>query len=344
MPRTTILHAVQACYRLNLSDREWLEGLTVAMAPFVDHGRGVGAWSFRPGQWTSKELPIGVDPEVGESMWATATGFTAEELRTVFLGARVTSATARLGMSVGLDEHAGVRRFVEPLRIKDFHAISVVDADGSGVALAGASEEVVRLEPKAQERLERLASHVLAGLRLRSALAAVDAVLTPDGKTVHAEGEARAGTARDALRAAVVAFDGAHARRGTRDPDAAVEAWAALVAGRWSIVERFDTDGRRYLVARRNEPHRIPATALTPLESHALLLRAQGLTYKAIRYELGLSEAAVYRRVRSGLKKLGLASDMELSLFFGAHAQALLRSMTAETPTRGRSGASVSEA
>jgi len=145
MPRATILHAVQACYRLDLTDRAWLEGLTVALRPLVDHGLGIGAWSFRPGEWTSKELPLGVDPRIGEAMWATATGFTNDELATVFLGARVKSATERLGMSVGLDEHAGVRDFVAPLGIKDFHALSVLDASGIGFMVAGVSKEVVRV-------------------------------------------------------------------------------------------------------------------------------------------------------------------------------------------------------
>ena len=324
MSRPTIVHAVQACYRLDLTDRAWLEGLTVALRPFVDHGLGIGAWSFRPGEWTSKELPLGVDPSIGEAMWNMAPGFTTAEMTALFLGARVTSATERLGRSVGLDEHAAAREFLLPLGIRDFHALSVLDASGIGIVLAGASKEVMRLSRPSHERLERVASHLLAGFRLRSALGVDDAVLTPDGKTVHAEGRARDAPMREALRDAVVAFDHAQSRRADKDPEEAVRAWAALVAGRWSIIERFESDGRRYLVARRNQPLAVAAAALTPLEAHSLLLRAQGVTYKAIRYELGQSEGTVDRHVKAGLRKLGLADEMDLASFFGQHARALL--------------------
>jgi len=266
-------------------------------------------------------------------MWATAAGFTGDELQTMFLGARVTSATERLGLTVGLNGHPGVRQFVQPLGIEDYHALSVVDGDGNGVVFAGASVKVVRLSRQEHEGLERIASHLLAALRLRSALARVDAVLTPGGRIVHAEAEAQPFAAQEALKASVVAFDRAHARAGTRDPDQAVEAWGALVAGRWSIVQQFDTDGRRYLVARRNEPRAIPSTALTPIESHALLLRAQGVSYKGMRYELGLSESTLHRYVHSGLNKLGLSNNLELAQFFGTHAQALLDALK-QTPTK----------
>lgn len=321
---TSILHAIEACYRLDLSDADWQAGLAEAMTPYVDHGLGVGVWTFSPGAWTSEALPVGASEATGATMWRVAKQFTQEELTTIFLGARVTSAAARLGLDRGFRDHAMVDAVTGPLGIADYHAISVMDASGIGVAVAGASAEVVRLSRQAEQRLERLASHLLSSLRLRTALASVEAVLSPGGEVVHAEGEARDAHAREALRHAVKAFDHAHSRAGRRDPEAAAEAWTALVSGRWSVVERFESDGRRYLVARRNEPGALASAALTPVETHALLLRAQGVAYKAIRYELGLSEGSVHGYVQSGLRKLGIANETELAMLFGAQARALL--------------------
>ena len=42
-----------------------------------------------------------------------------------------------------------------------------------------------------------------------------------------------------------------------------------------------------------------------------------------MRYELGLSEATLHTHVRSGMRKLGVANEMELARFFGTAAQAL---------------------
>jgi DNA-binding CsgD family transcriptional regulator len=317
--------AILSCYRLDLDERAWTEGLTKSFEPLVGHGKGVGAWRFSPGQWTTKELPVGVSPEIGHSMWNVATGFTPEEMTQVFLGDRVAGAAHRLRLRGGLDEHRGVGRFVRPLGIKDYHALSVIDGGGFGIAVAGASADVVGLSRLARSRLERVASHLLAGLRLRHTLTSDEAVLTPDGKTVHAEGPATELEAREALRAAVVAWDHAHSRKATKDEDAAVDAWTALVSGRWSVVERFEADGRRFLVARRNQPNALDTTALSGLESHALLLRAQGLPYKAVAYELGLSTPRVHRLVQAARSKLGVRDDVELVRLFGRHAQQVLQ-------------------
>jgi DNA-binding CsgD family transcriptional regulator len=94
------------------------------------------------------------------------------------------------------------------------------------------------------------------------------------------------------------------------------EAWRALVSGRWSLVESFESDGRRYLLARENPPDKVRDAALTALEMHALLLRAGGASYKWMAYELEISTAATHRLVQSGLKKLGIRNEHELPALF----------------------------
>jgi hypothetical protein len=80
----------------------------------------------------------------------------------------------------------------------------------------------------------------------------VDAVLTPTGKLEHAESAAHAYA--DSLRHAAVSIDRARWKMRRRDPDGALEAWRSLVEGEWSLVEIFESDGRRFMVARRNAP------------------------------------------------------------------------------------------
>jgi hypothetical protein len=44
-------------------------------------------------------------------------------------------------------------------------------------------------------------------------------------------------------------MDLARGRMSKRNPERALQLWRALVDGRWSLVDSFETDGRRYVVA-----------------------------------------------------------------------------------------------
>jgi DNA-binding CsgD family transcriptional regulator len=97
-----------------------------------------------------------------------------------------------------------------------------------------------------------------------------------------------------------------------KDPDEAVALWRALVAGRWSLVEHFDHDGRRYLLARRNEPVAAKLAGLSLVEREVLALAALGHTNKLIAYQLGLTPSAVAMRLSRVAKKLGVSTRVQL--------------------------------
>ncbi len=182
--------------------------------------------------------------------------------------------TERLGFDRGLDEQPRVGPGLAGSGVKDFHAISVWDPSGAGLAFATPCTEVVRTQPRQAARLDRLAAHVLAGFRLRQTLEQIDAVISPDGAVVHAESDAKDADMRAALRRAVVALEHARSARGRQQPDEALTAWKSRVEGRWSVVERFESDGRRYLLARQNQPMSESGSPLHGLQAFALLLRA----------------------------------------------------------------------
>lgn len=94
-----------------------------------------------------------------------------------------------------------------------------------------------------------------------------------------------------------------------------VRTWDELMSGRWRIVELFDVDGRRHVVARR----RSGTTLLGPLsalERTVLHRRAQGEGLKVIAMDLGISIATVSRRLRAGMEKLGLGTPADLPRLF----------------------------
>jgi DNA-binding NarL/FixJ family response regulator len=97
-----------------------------------------------------------------------------------------------------------------------------------------------------------------------------------------------------------------------------MDLWTALVGGRWTFVDRFDSDGRRYLLACKNTPEAAAPVQLGREERQVVAYVTLGHSNKLIAYELGRSEAWVSATLRSALKKLGLRSRVELAKAFHA--------------------------
>lgn len=164
----------------------------------------------------------------------------------------------------------------------------------------------------ASRTLGRVAAHLGSALRLRAEAGLTDAVLSPSGKLLHAEAEARDGGARSALIDAVLASERARGRLRRTDPDEAVKTWSALVAGQWTIVDSVERDGKRLLLARRNPLVGRDVLQLTPAESEVVWLVALGHSNKFVAYELGVPVSTVISRLRSAFRKLGVSNRAQL--------------------------------
>jgi DNA-binding CsgD family transcriptional regulator len=161
------------------------------------------------------------------------------------------------------------------------------------------------------------AAHIGAALRLRRTLcedpfADAEAVLEPSGAFAHAESPAQPSSARAALRDAVIASERARGSMRRAEPDRALELWQALVAGRWSLIEHFDTDGHRYLVARKNDPAVADPRGLSLRERQVAAYAALGHPVKLIGYELGLAPSTVSKHLKCAMTKLGVSAPAEL--------------------------------
>ena len=207
---------------------------------------------------------------------------------------------------------------------------SAIDPSMVGVGIVAGLPNRQSTSAATQEAWSRVAVHLLAGLRLRRRLEKrspaddvirhSDAVLAPNGRLEHAEGAARDAPNREALRAAARSVDRVRGRLRKRDPRAALDLWQGLVSGRWSLVDHFDSDGRRFLVARENEPGGPALAPLSPRERHVLNLRARGRSIKIIAYELGLGVSTVGALLWRARRKLGLSSDADLAALAGDRA------------------------
>lgn len=188
--------------------------------------------------------------------------------------------------------------------------------DGRAVLFAGALTPGTPVHRPAERlRWRKIAAHVAAAHRLRRALAGerlpldeAEAVFETDGRAQHLSGEAR--SRRAVLREAVTLHRRCRSR--ALAPREALDAWTALLDGRWSIVERIDTDGRRLIVAHANEAPVPGARTLSARERQVVEYAAHGHPNGFIAYELGLAETTVGSYLHAALRKLGFASRGEL--------------------------------
>jgi DNA-binding CsgD family transcriptional regulator len=315
---------VEAAYRIRGTDDDWLRGVRDAAAPELDAGFGVAACFFelwRGNGWGNgrlladgchRALEAGFQRSMTDPYWerhsvallesGTFTcGTMTQYLRRHFLALRTT------------------REDLLPNGIRDMLSVVGVNPSGVSCGLTVGLPRPIRMGKRATARWSRIAAHMAAGLRLRTSLATsrdvfagAEAILDPDGACVHAERPAAAKQTMAGLRRSVRAVDRARGRLRRSDPDEALTIWLGLCAGRWSLLDYVDKDGRRFVLARRNDPAVAPLDSLTLAERQTVAYASLGHTNKLIAYELGVSETAISMRLSSAARKLGVRSRVEL--------------------------------
>jgi DNA-binding CsgD family transcriptional regulator len=294
-----VLSVVEAAYRVEEPEEQWVAGIVRAAKSLIDVGLGVFACLY------DASGPTGIDLRTF-SHEGLKNGVTAEGMLTALAQTPKKYVDHRwrvrpCGYSSelpGFDELSTLESYWHPHGIADIFAVVGADPTGHGCYLGAARPKRSKLDGQGRAIWSRVAAHLAAGFRLRRALGSsvldgAEAVLTPSGKIEHAEGEASEASARDSLRAAVLRVERARGKMRRTDPAEAVEEWRGLVAARWSLVEHFESDGRRYMVARRNDPDAAGFDALTRRERQVLGYAALGHSNKLIAYELGVSASTV---------------------------------------------------
>ncbi|MGH7435154.1 MAG: helix-turn-helix transcriptional regulator, partial [Polyangiaceae bacterium] len=292
-------------------------------------GWGVTAstWVVRPDAIELRAVASSGGPQgFGEAVASTLRNAAPEIQRLALSGPAPCTSLSASGGALLVADDPGSQDLVR-LGIRDCLMVRGADSGGYSTVLSAYLPIASRPSRRKISRWNRIACHLAAGFRARRALAGFegnerrcdplvgsDAILAPSGEVQHAEGAAKA--ARRALTLAVLAVGRAREDLRADDPDAALEAWRGLVAGRWSLIDHVDTDGKRFLVARRNDPDAPEATGLSLRERQVVAARARGLSFKLIAYDLGLSIATVARSLQSAMTKLGVATDAELPLVF----------------------------
>ena len=116
-----------------------------------------------------------------------------------------------------------------------------------------------------------------------------------------------------ALRRLAISVDDALGSLRLETADGALDLWMGLVDARWSLVDHFVYEGRRYTVARRNAVPLAPRAALTARERLVVAHAVVGRSMKAIGYELGLAPSTISAHLRGAMRKLRVRTRAELA-------------------------------
>jgi DNA-binding CsgD family transcriptional regulator len=324
--RAALIDFAEAAYNLESKQHDWLPKLLQAGAPIFDHGLGVFAITCvrppEPGPLTIDQMHLASGPaDFGERL------VRAQSETPIDLLWSLSRPTMPKTMSEAAgDDLEGFRRIMRPFDFaKDGIGMSAFDPDGRGVFLIAALPKVTTLTPRQRERFQMLAAHFGAGYRLRDAfqrVASAPATGLPHGAEVvidpksfrvtQAEGRAKSAASRDALREAALSIDKSRGGMRHSDPGKALELWRALVRGRWSAVDWFDSDGRRYVLGIPNAPGITDPRGLTDREMQVLNYVLLGMSNKLVAYHLGLSSGRVSTLLSSVMRKFKVRTRSEL--------------------------------
>jgi DNA-binding CsgD family transcriptional regulator len=329
-----LLGVVESAYRLVDSDEQWLRDLTAEVQPLLDVGNGIASFYFDardPAKLDfTKPIVLGARRGAGLALATALRLLPSPMVRQAFFAPTwMTTASEAFGLGERLLDFVLAKQFGHRMGCYDILGFKVDEPTGEGVIMLVALRDIRSVSKRETATWGMCASHVGAALRLRRQFGAkgfggAEAVLETDGRCAHAEGPAETRVARDALREAVLASERARGSMRRTDPDDALELWKALVAGRWSLVEHFDSDGHRYLVAKRNDPELEDPRGLSLRERQVVAYAALGHPSKLIGYDLGLAPATVSKHLTSAMRKLRVRTHAEL-----------MQAVTVTTPARG---------
>ena len=327
---TAPIDVAEAAYDLQLGAEEWLPNLLEKGAPMLNLGLGCAAamWAgqSRDGQPLISQLCVGTGSANLGLRFARAAQAIGPQLK------QQTSAASEGGVRTASESELTspevLRALHEHVGCKDVLGVWAMDPDCHGVGINMPSSEHIRLSHRERERWQRLAVHIAAGHRIRRKLGCndgleaarvsdllieADALIDPKHFVVaHAEGCARDKDVTEVLRAAAKRVDQARSKLRRADADRALEVWQGLVRGQWSLVDWFDSDGRRFVVVVPNAPGLGDPRGLTDREHQVATYAALGESSKLITYRLGISRQRVSTLLKAVMKKLGVRTQAQL--------------------------------
>lgn len=326
MRASTVIDVVRLAYRFDLGEQEWLDTLAESLATLVP-GHGTLVYTFdarspRDGVAIRRWSGRGVDDRFVDATLALNRKSTADETR-LFYHSGVVTGTVSSMLDTISDDPARNERFagtVGRLGVADSWGLTASSPEHRGIVANSPLESRRSLGRREAEVWRCVGVHIVSGYRLRRRVSdrsgEADAVIAPDGAMLDEEPGADASSARERIARHVREVEH-HARR-TGDALDAVTVWKGLVEGRWSLVHRYDSDGKRYYLLHENRCSLPPIHRLSERERQVVAYVAQGDSNRWVAYQLGLSPGTVAVQLRRAMRKMGIASRSELIWLYAA--------------------------
>ena len=311
------LSIIERCYAAAPDDRAWLSELLATAQPNLDLGLGIGFTLFRERE-SEGGAKVVLSDATGHAIWAARASWPfleamrGEPYRRLFYPRKPLTLASPVVATFPPLLRLGWQSIIGLAGANDVLGLMGYPAPGWIFTMFAGVRRDREVTPKLRTVLQRIRIHVESGIRLRvcSPDSAV-AVLSSAGKVLDLRASGDEQPLTECLRNQVQTIEHARLRR-ERTSEAALQVWTALVEGRWSLVERVDTDGQRHYLAFENAPQAQAYRALTPAEATVLDQSVQGLSGKYIAYSTGLSSPRVSEYLTSAADKLGFRSRTDL--------------------------------
>jgi DNA-binding CsgD family transcriptional regulator len=325
MNEAALLGLLEAIYSLDLDDESWLAQALAATKELSGSQHSYLGYFYDASDVRAFKVwnvcAIDQPPEVDEAF--RSSGLTiSPELVAATLRSTHVGSVRRMGMPYVAPLFAARER----VGWGDIFNVNGLDPSGIGCLFTIGTREYEFSPPEDQLSLYvRVAQHLATAFRCRRQLGivkmpggdggeakggAAEAILDTDGNIVHAEGEAAGKVARERIRDAAQSI--AALRKGRRSGRDALDAWRPLVGARWTLVDSFEENGRRYVVARENQARSACMEILTDRERQVVLQAALGFSNKEIAYALGVSDSTVRVLMARAAGKIGVRTRAEL--------------------------------
>jgi DNA-binding CsgD family transcriptional regulator len=313
--RTDYVSIVEACYRQDDSDDDWLLGVLDAARPLLDLGGGI-ALSMVQEQPEGRRIVLsrgaGRLSDMVRMSWPVIEQLDADNYRKLFYPRQPVVSTSSLAHEFSLPAQAALTSLLAQARTRDLMGMLGYPGEGWVFAMFVAVDEGA-VTPGVREALRRLRIHVEASLRLRLFASADSvAIIGANGRVEHVRDGALDDELRAALGAQTANIERARSTRERADDEHALALWHALVEGRLSLVERVESDGKRFYHAFENAPHVRASRAMTDTEAVVLSLTLRGLSGKEVAYSTGLSQARISSALALAAERLGFTRREDL--------------------------------
>jgi DNA-binding CsgD family transcriptional regulator len=315
-----LLGILEAGYAVDSAEKPWLDRLLAAARPSLDEGLGAFAFSYNAPQPQSFELRCLASTGFPDALLERLPMVMGQMPTRFIENARNDKPCTVASEIPGFEDFTAVSEHLHPIGAYDVFGVNVLDPTGTGCYLGAPLPRTGTLTRSRRATWSRIAAHVAAAFRIQRRftperpgenLRRAEAILDAKGKVHHAAGPAELTSARHALREATVAMERARTKLRDSAPERALDEWKGLVAARWSLVEHFESDGKRYILACQNDPEVAGPSLLSQREQQVLAFAALGHHTKLIAYELGISDSTVRVLMSRATAKLGASSREE---------------------------------